>query len=173
MQINWDIFSPDKIKKAYILLRNKNRAYIYSYIDMQVLFCKRSYVVDGEGKETELPQIIYKVKMDDGNKKLLYSLYQNNNNLGSISSKPALFIIEPMGKEERFTCRCSVESYPPYLKGETIVKAAKYNSDIKIKISMESPDQPLYLLLKDPGILYEDEKEEIKKLDRFEIMDIE
>ena len=76
-----------------------------------------------------------------------------------------------MGKNERFTCRCSVEAYPFYLDGDKDRdRDYSHYKDIKIKISMEAPDQPLYLLLKDPGVLYEETKN--KEINRFDILDI-
>ncbi len=171
MQIDWNIFSPDKIRQSYILLKNKSRAYVSSYVDMQVLFCKRTYIIDGKSKETELPQIVYKVKMDETNRKILYKLYKNNNNLGAISSKPSFFIIQPLEKEERFTCRCSVEAYPPFLIDEER-KSSPSCAEIKIKISMEAPNQPMYELMKKYVDLYEEGQKD-KQVDRFELMDLD
>ena len=48
MSFDWNILSPEKMKESYILLKNRNKAYISSYENMHIDYITRKYAVENE-----------------------------------------------------------------------------------------------------------------------------
>ena len=178
MEINWNLLVPDKINTSYLLFKNGKKCYIPFYKSMEISVEKTIHFVNGERQECFIPNISYKFQLDKESAIVFKHLLDKEDDdiraevegeERNSSSNKVLLVLEDI--KETFLKNICLEAYLCYIPGylKRIIARGGYNdqdfsqADITIKVK-QKPFQKVF---------YEDLQEKLKKLDRFEIMDLE